>query len=454
MRDIAFMVLFVFMLTNAVRCLHSGTMLWAWIALCAPQQYMFEIATQLPLNKIAVAATFIGMFVDQTKRRPYIDWHILLVGLFVLHGAISYSVGLSGSARTYDLFEKMMKIYVLCVVMTMANRGRLQIHSMVIIVCLGMGIHGALEGLKYITSAGGHKVIAPSSIGDNNYLAMATIMVMPLLVYLFRYSESRLIRFSFIAALLACFAGVIATASRGGLVGLAVLGAFLFLHSRRKVISLLTISALAIGLLTLAPAQWLQRMDTISAVQQDGSFMGRVSSWKLNLIMALDRPLVGGSYSALENWAIFDIYKHKLHTLDFIIQSPDNNVPLAAHSIYFETLGDLGFPGFFLFMAILFVGFRNTNRILRCTRDNESLVWAYDLAVLFRLSLIVFMVCGALLSAAYFELIYIILTQISVLRHHLEETVAIKKPWLAEVYDAAPPVPVAAFPRTGRLGLY
>jgi probable O-glycosylation ligase (exosortase A-associated) len=437
MRDLAFMALFLFMMAYAVRCLHTGTMLWAWMALCAPQQYMYGFAGTLPLEKIAVAATFISIFVDQTKRKPYIDWHILLVGLFVLHGAISYSVGLSNLARPYDLLDKMMKIYALCFVTTMANRGRLQIHAMVIIICLGMGIHGALEGLKYIDSGGGHKVIAPASIGDNNYLAMATVMVMPLLVYLFRYSESRLIRLCFMGALLACFAGVIATSSRGGLVGLAVLGVFLFLQSRRKLLVLLAMALLAGGLLALAPAQWTERMHTISHAEQDSSFMFRVSSWKLNTILALERPLVGGGYSALENWAVFDIYKQKFHTLDGYISSPEPTIALAAHSIYFQTLGDLGFPGFFLFMAILFTGFRNLGRILRCTRGNESLIWAHDLAVLFRLSLIVFMVCGALLSAAYFELLYIMLTQVSVLRRHLEETaVATAKPQPSHVAAA------------------
>ena len=424
MRDLAFMMLFLFMMANAVRCLHSGTMLWAWIALCAPQQYMYGIGATLPLNKIAVAATVISVFVDQTKNKPYVDWHILLVGLFVLQGAISYSVGLSDLDRSYDLLDKMMKIYALCFLTTMAARGRLQIHAMVIIICLGMGIHGALEGLKYISSAGAHNVIAPVSIGDNNYLALATLMVMPLLVYLFRYSEAPLIRLCFAGALLACFVGVIATSSRGGLVGLTVLGVFLILHSRRKLLTLSVIVVLAVGLLTLAPGRWTERMDTIASAEQDNSFMLRVSSWKLNTILALERPLVGGGYSALENWIVFDIYKQKFHRLDGVIASPEPTVAIAAHSIYFQTLGDLGFSGFLLFVAILFTGFRNVGRILRCTRDNESLIWAHDLAVLFRLSLIVFMVCGALLSAAYFELLYIMLTQVSVLRRHLEETAA------------------------------
>ena len=352
MRDIAFMALFLFMLANAGRCLHAGTMLWAWIALCAPQQYLYGIGATLPLNKIAVAATVIGIFLDRTRKKPYFDAHMILVFLFVLQGCISYSVGLSWLDRSYELLDKMVKISALCLVMTMAPRDRLQIHAMVIIICLGMGIHGALEGMKYIVSGGGHTVIAPGSIGDNNYLAMATLMVMPLLVYLFRYSELRPIRLACMGALLACFAGVVATASRGGLVGLLVLGVFLFLHSRQKLLALLGIAVLAGALLAFAPEQWMERMNTIGTAGEDDSFMSRISSWKLNTILALDRPLVGGGYSALENWTIFDIYRQKFHMLDGVVDSPEPTVALAAHSIYFQTLGDLGFPGLFLFIAI------------------------------------------------------------------------------------------------------
>ncbi len=306
----------------------------------------------------------------------------------------------------------------------------MHIHSMIIIICLGMGIHGVLEGLKYIDSGGGHVVIAPSSIGDNNYLAMATLMVIPLLVYLFRYSESRLIRLSFAGALLASVVGVVATASRGGLIGLVVLGFFVFLQSRRKVLALLGIAALAAGLLAFVPESWTDRMNTIAAPTESDSFMSRVSAWKLNTILALERPLTGGGYSALENWAVYNTYLPRFHTLDFLIESPEPTAALAAHSIYFEALGDLGFSGFFLFLAILATGFRNLGRILRTTRGNDSLLWAYDLAVLLRVSLVIFVICGALLSAAYFELLYILLTQISVLRRHVEETVpAARRQW-------------------------
>jgi probable O-glycosylation ligase (exosortase A-associated) len=422
MRDIAFMLMFIGMMPAALRYVHAGTMLWAWTALAGPSQYLYGFAAGLPLNKIAVAVTAIALFVDQTKRKPYIDGHIALLLLFLLQGAVSFSVGLSDLARPYDLMDRMTKITALCVVMTIANRGRMQIHAMAIIVCLGMGIHGVLEGLKYLSSGGAHIVIAPATVGDNNTLALATLMVMPLLVYLYRYSVSQLIRLSCVGALLACFVGVIATASRGGLIGLVVLGGFLLLQSRHKLLSLMMMGVLAAGLVTFAPASWRERMDTIGSAEQDDSFMGRVSSWKLHTMVALDRPLLGGGYSPLEDPQVSAAYRARPDIFSFI-PSPPLQRPLAAHSNYFEVLGDLGFFGLFLFLALLLTGLRNTARIRRRVRGDPSLAWADDLAAVLRITLVVYMVSGAALSAAYSEILYIMLTQISVLRRHVEETV-------------------------------
>lgn len=431
MRDVTFLLLFLGMMPAALCSVHAGTMLWVWTALGTPNAYLYGFAADLPLNKIAVAATAIGVFIDRGRNRPYLDSHIALLLLFLLQGCLSFSVALSDAPRPAEVLDKMTKITVLCVIMTMARRQRMQIHAMALIVCLAMGIHGSLEGLKYIASMGDHKVES-SSLGDNNYLALGTLMVMPLLAYLYSYSASWLLRLTFAGALLTCFVGVIATASRGGLIGLLVLGAFLFLRSRRKLPSVLLMGALALGLLSFAPERWRDRMDTIGTADQDGSFMARVASWKLHTIIALDRPLVGGGYAPLEDRRVFAIYRQSYDVLGFIA-TPSLETPLAAHSSYFQALGDLGFPGLVLFLAMLVTGFRNIAWVRRRARGDPALAWADDFAAAFRITLVVFMVSGAALSACYFEILYVMLTQISVLRRHLEEVARPRRvAWWAE----------------------
>lgn len=422
MRDLAFMVLFASAIPAALSHVHASVMLWIWTAIGTPNYYLYGFAHGVPFNKLAAVTTMVALFTDRIRSKPYFDLHLVLLTLFLAQGIISFSVGLSGIDRSYDILDKMVKITVLCIVMTMASRQRSQIHATVVVICLSGGIHGALEGLKYIASGGAHR-LETASLGDNNYLALATLMVMPLLWYLYKYSVVPAARVLFLGFLGACLVGVIATASRGGLIGLVILGGFLWLNGRRKVLGLVMVGIIAAGLVSFTPDRWRDRMNTISTAEQDGSFMSRVASWKLHTIVALDRPLVGGGYSPLEDPRVSAAYRPKMEMLDFI-PTPPLNGPLAAHSSYFQVLGDLGFPGLLLFLLILVVALRNTKHIRRDARGVSSLAWADDLARTYRMTLVVYMVSGAALSASYFEILYVMLTQISVLKRHLAERAA------------------------------
>jgi O-antigen ligase len=90
---------------------------------------------------------------------------------------------------------------------------------------------------------------------------------------------------------------------------------------------------------------------------------------------------------------------------------------MAAHSIYFEVLGDLGFTGLALFLAMLVLAFVTCATIRRRARPHPDLIWMSDLAGMLRLSLIVYMVAGAALSFAYFEGVYVLVALLSVTRH-------------------------------------
>lgn len=413
MRDAVFVVLFLSVIPAALLFLHSAVMLWIWTALAEPTFYLYGFAKQIPVNKLAVALTLMAVIVDRTRRRPLFDMHIWLLLLFTLHGAISYSFRLSDLPGSFLSLDKMIKITALCIIMTMCAWDKIKVHALVVVVGLAAGIHSALEGLKYIVSVGGHKVDV-TAFGDNNYLALAALMNVPILLYAYRRSQSKVARTGFLGLLVASLIGVVATASRGGLIGLVFLGAFAFLQSRRKIFSLILIFIVSILLINFTPERWRDRMNTIGSADSDSSFMSRVSSWKLHTILAMDHPFTGGGFSALEDSRVAVIYHAYFDRLSFI-DSPRLEGPLAAHSIYFQVLGDLGFVGFFLFMAIILTGLVHISVIRARTRSDESLAWCRDFAGLIRLSLILYLVVGAALSANYMEFLYILLTLISIL---------------------------------------
>jgi probable O-glycosylation ligase (exosortase A-associated) len=420
MRDVALTLVFIPMLLAAMRYVHAGSMVWIWTALAVPTALLWGFAAQLPLNKVAVAAAVISLLVDRTKSRFVFDASFVLHTLFLLQGVIAYSVSVSEIGRNYDLLDRMIKIWVLACFMRVAHRDRLPIHAMVLMIALSLGLHGVLEGSKYVLSGGGHKVIPPSSLGDNNSFALLELMILPLVIYAYRYSRHPLVRLGFLLFGIGVLLGVIASSSRGALIGLGVLAVLMIVNSRRWVTGIALAGALGVALATFAPEHWLNRMDTISNAEEDGSFMDRVSAWKMNTLLALDRPLVGGGYSAMEDPKVFDAYRGEFGMLDFF-PSPTPVGPRAAHSIYFEVLGDTGFLGLVLFLAMLGSWFLNLRTTRHLTRGDPGQAWAYDLAIALQQSLVVYLVSGAALSVAYFEIVYIELTLASVLRRLVEE---------------------------------
>ena len=224
---------------------------------------------------------------------------------------------------------------------------------------------------------------------------------------------------------------VIATNSRGALIGMAAIGLMLLAQSKRKLSVLAIMAVIGAGLVFFTPASWRERMDTISDAQSDSSFMGRVRSWKMNTLVALDRPFLGGGFSSMEDQRVFDIYVNRFSTLDFI-PTEDPAGPLAAHSIYFEILGDTGFVGLGLFLAIMATGFNNLRVIRRLTIHRPEWAWAADLAYALRLTLVGYAVSGAALSMAYFELYYVFTTLISLLRKHVETELNAPKPQIID----------------------
>jgi len=91
----------------------------------------------------------------------------------------------------------------------------------------------------------------------------------------------------------------------------------------------------------------------------------------------------------------------------------------AAHSIYFQVLGDLGFVGLALYLLLLAAAWRNASLAIKHSLANPEVRWAHDLARTFQYCLLPFIVSGAALSMAYFDLAFVLVALTAVLR---EET--------------------------------
>ena len=76
----------------------------------------------------------------------------------------------------------------------------------------------------------------------------------------------------------------------------------------------------------------------------------------------------------------------------------------AAHSIYFQVLGDLGFAGLIIFLSLLLLTYRKLVWVTNNTTDE----WLIGLSRMLKVSLVAYCAGGAALSLPYFDLSFAI----------------------------------------------
>jgi probable O-glycosylation ligase (exosortase A-associated) len=116
---------------------------------------------------------------------------------------------------------------------------------------------------------------------------------------------------------------------------------------------------------------------------------------------AVDRPLVGAGFSA-DSPVVFRLYAPREREFEYL-----EDAVLVAHSIYFQMLGEHGFPGLALFLSLWAATWRAARRVSRQSRDDPEFgPWVPKLMMTIQVSIVGYGVGGAFLSLAYFDLPY------------------------------------------------
>jgi probable O-glycosylation ligase (exosortase A-associated) len=192
--------------------------------------------------------------------------------------------------------------------------------------------------------------------------------------------------------MLLCGVSALGSYSRGALLGIVAMLLFLWMKSPKKIlVGILLATLLPIGMMSM-PDKWSERMETINTYQEDSSAMGRINAWWMAYHMALDRPLGGG----------FEIYNRTA----FGMYAPVPTDVHAAHSIYFQALGEHGFVGLGLYLLLAVLVWRRGAWIIQQTAKRADLKWAATIAMMLQVSMIGFATGGAFLSLLYYDVPY------------------------------------------------
>ena len=199
-----------------------------------------------------------------------------------------------------------------------------------------------------------------SSIGDPNDLSL--VLLMP-----FSYAISLLItgkialfhRLLGLVTTVTLFSAIIATQSRGGLLGiLAVVGMVGYQHIKSKTLLFGIGGIFACALFIFAGISGRQSGGAAEA-GLDQSAMGRIHAWEAAIGMAMDNPITGVGLENFYNnyWFYTPSWDGKNHVV---------------HSTWFGVLAETGFVGLFAFLTMVIIVFKTSIRTLRIVNSKDN----------------------------------------------------------------------------------
>lgn len=404
-----------------------GILVYSWIGLMNPHKLSWQLA-HVPVGMAAAIATLIGTVVRGEIRAIPMKGTTVLLLTWMLYTTLTTVTAVSPEA--WIEWNRFSRIMAMCFVAMMLLQNRQRLERYLWVAMASIAFFSVKGGVFSIATRGAYRVWGPmdSFIEGNNELALAEIMILPLMLYFARRTRVAWQRVAYYVAFVLTVFSILFSYSRGAFVAFAGVALVLLLRSRYRIQALVMIVLLGGTMLAFVPQEWKDRMFSIREYQTDESAMGRINAWQFAWNVAQTHLFGGG----------FRTFTKEM----FLVHAPDPTDVHDAHSIYFEVLGEQGFPGLAIFLGILLTTLWRLERLRKRSPRDPSLGWARDLAEMIQFALLGYLFGGAFLGLAYFDLPYYLIISAILLEFIVErEPVAAAVPAPAEPGRQAPPVP-------------
>ena len=389
-----------------------------------PHRLTYGFAQTMPFAQIVAVATVVGLlFSKERKTIPFnfitFVWIIFLLWMIVTTQFAFYRA----EASVY--LGSVLKIQFVTFLTLILMTSRERIELLIWIIVLSIGFYSVKGGLFTLVTGGSNRVYGPPGgmIEENNALALATLMIIPLIYYLYQQSKRRSVRLLLMGMVALSAISVLGSQSRGAVVAGAMLVLGFWLKSKRKIVTAVALILIVPPLILFMPDSWHERIGTMTADRKadaadiqamqlrggggalsapipsrdwlgywpnDFSALGRVNAWNYAINVANSR-LTGAGF---ESWSPETFAKYAPIVEEF----------QGGHSIFFSVLADHGWPGLLMFVSIILMCWRAASKVIKRSKINPETIWIGDLAQMIQLSMISYCVAGAFLSLAYFDL--------------------------------------------------
>lgn len=413
MRGIFLFILAVPWIAFALFKPHVGVLIWNWFSHMNPHLEVGGWVRAFPFLDYTAACTIIGMFIGRDKKsfpaHP-IMLALILYAIWVLFTTVTaFNIDLAIPKLTHFL-----KVLLFAFVAIIVMQSPMRLKAFVWVMALSLGYVSIKGGLFTIITGGGARVQgAGGMIEDNNQLAMALSMFLPVAFWLFQHPPHRLLKWPMLGATVLTAISVLGTQSRGGFVALAAVLAMALLKNKKRFAYIALAIPLVIGAITFMPDNWKNRIQSTENATEDDSFVGRVSMWRFSTNLTSDNFIEGGGFNVFSDGRARELYM------------PPGFEPRAPHSIYFEVLAEHGYVGLILFLTVLFTGWYSAGSAAKRFSPYDQTKWLADLCITIQLSLVGYAVGGLTVNIATFDFFYHLLAVV-VMANVVGEKIIIK----------------------------
>lgn len=367
---------------------------------------VFVVLMPLKIPKMLALASLLAiawhLFISKSLKPHWSSTHLVFVIWFVWLTVCVFSASNKGMAIEYWT-GVLVKVFI----MVFAISWWLTRFSHFSLVRMGIMISGISVALVALSNkmngiglVEGTRVTISreyrSQLGDPNDLSLVLMFPVSFLAAeLFDKGANKYRRLFAAVGLLLAISGVIATQSRGGLLGIAAILSF-FLYQKVKNPIVVGLCA-AVSMLAMMVFAGIGDRQSGGAAEDgvDASAMGRIYAWQAAINMALSNPLTG---VGVDNFYV-----------NYYFYSPHwDGKNHAVHSTWFQVLGETGFVGIGIFVLLIASIYRSLSRVYCINALNHNDQVAVNANAL-KAGLIGFMVAGTFLTQAFTWPLYIIL---------------------------------------------
>jgi putative inorganic carbon (hco3(-)) transporter len=414
--DLAVTAVFIGLVLACFSRPHLLLLIYIWLDFIPYQQMSSGYFSQIPIALVLASLTMVSYCIygrTVPNKFHFLHFALMVWGIWIT-ATTTWAVAPEAAWNKWDWAFKTIAVAAFA---PLVIRTRLHIEALILVMLCAIGANVFVAAFKTMLGGGGYNTLSMllkrmMGLGESSTLAVVAVMILPLARFISLHSlivgHRVLARLGYLTLLVLVPVCVVGTHARAGLLALLAWAGWAFLGLKHK---LLTGSAAALCLylsMPYLPSSWWARMGTIETHDTEASASARIAVWLWTIDFARANPFGGGFSSYLVNTVEYSIDPSQSRTL--------RGAGKAFHSIYFEILGEHGFPGIAIFALMVACFYTYAFRTYVAMRRSPENRWAADLSAAMALSMTVFLIGGAFIGVAFQPAHYLLFAVMIALR--------------------------------------